>query len=224
MESKTKVIMCYSGGKDSSLALYYLFNNPRYQVDRLMCTATADYQRSSMHGVQMELMQRQANSIGLPLDIMWVHADENGEMYKSRMREMLNAYKDSGIHHMAFGDLFLEDIREYREKLNAEVGMASLFPVWLIPTKAFANEFIDLGFKAVITCVDTEQLDASFIGREYNAELLNDLPEGVDWCAENGEFHTFCYDGPIFKEPIKFEKGEQVLRLDRFMYIDLIPV
>lgn len=217
----TKVVMCYSGGKDSSLALFDLLNNPKYEVDRLMTTATSEYQRSSMHGVPLELMKRQAKSIGLPLDIMWIYANEDGEKYKERMVAMLNSYKDLGINHMAFGDLFLEDVRQYRVNLNSQIGMESVFPVWLSPTKQFARRFIDLGFKSIITCVDTQQLDASFSGREFNNDLLNDLPEGVDWCAENGEFHTFCYDGPIFKDPIKFKRGEQSLRLDRFMYTDL---
>jgi uncharacterized protein (TIGR00290 family) len=218
------VVMSYSGGKDSSYALYSLQQDKRWDVARLLTTCTRDYQRSSMHGVRLELLHQQAEQIGLPLDIVWLDAGDGGDGYRKQMESMLVWYKEHGLEHVAFGDLYLEDVRAYREALNASVGIQSLFPVWGIPTKEFARNFIDAGFKAVVVCVDTTQLDASFCGREFDESFLQDLPDGVDWCAENGEFHTFCYDGPIFRNPIAFTKGEFVLREDRFYYLDLVPV
>lgn len=221
---KQPIVMSYSGGKDSSLALYQLFGNPEWEVKRLLTTANSTYNRSSMHGVRTELMQRQAEAIGLPLDTVWLTPEDGGDGYQRKMKEALENYKASGLKHVAFGDLYLEDVRAYRETMNDLVGMQSLFPVWGIPTQEFARNFIELGFKAVVVCVDTTQLDASFCGREFDQEFLNDLPSGIDWCAEEGEFHTFCYDGPIFSKPILFEKGVQTLRDNRFQYIDLLPI
>ena len=223
---KKPLIMSYSGGKDSSLALFELRSSPEWSADwevkRLLTTANSTYDRSSMHGVRRELIEKQAASIGLPLDIVWLTPEDGGEGYKKKMNQTLEFYKESGVTTIAFGDLYLEDIRTYREKMNASVGMDSLFPVWGIPTKRFAKEFIEKGFKAIVVCVDTTQLDASFCGRLFDHSFLEDLPEGVDWCAEKGEFHTFCFDGPIFNEPIPFEVGESVLREGRFQYIDLL--
>jgi uncharacterized protein (TIGR00290 family) len=220
---KLPVVMSYSGGKDSSYALYTLQQDPNWSVVRLLSTGTREYQRNSMHGVRMELLYRQSESIGLPLDVVWMDANVGGKGYESAMKTVLNRYKSEGIAHVGFGDLYLEDVRQYREQMNSTAGIQSLFPVWGAPTKEFARSFIRVGFKAIVVCVDTTQLDASFCGREFDESLLMDLPEGVDWCAENGEFHTFCYDGPLFKEPISFAKGETVLRDERFYYLDLLP-
>mgnify|MGYP001168844399 FL=1 len=218
---KQKIVMSYSGGKDSSLALYELGKQPNWEVVRLMTTASLNYGRSSMHGIRTALAVKQAEAIGIPLDIIWLDNQDGAEGYERKMKKQLQSYLDHGIRHVAFGDLYLEDIKAYREKMNATVGMSSVFPVWGRPTKDFAKAFIDLGFKAIVVCVDTTQLDAAFCGREFNEDFLNDLPDGVDWCAENGEFHTFCYDGPIFKEPVPFQRGEKVLREGRFQYIDI---
>ncbi len=176
-----------------------------------------------MHGVRMELIQKQADAMGLPLDVVWMNANGGGDDYERAMERTLRRYKEQGIEHVAFGDLYLEDVREYREQLNASAGIHSVFPVWGIPTRQFAEQFIAAGFKAIVVCVDTTQLDASFCGREFDQSFLADLPDGIDWCAEKGEFHTFCYDGPVFRKPIAFERGECVLRDDRFYYMDLIP-
>lgn len=217
------VVMSYSGGKDCTLALHVLKQDPNWQVVRLLTTANRDYRRTSMHGVRIELLQRQAVSLGLPLDIVWLDAGGDGRDYEDRMKQILKGYREQGIEQVAFGDLYLEDIREYRERLNASIGLKSLFPLWGIPSRELAERFIDDGFRAVIVCVDTEQLDRSFCGREYNSSLLKDLPASMDWCAEKGEFHTFCYDGPVFRQAIPFEKGERVLRDERFYYLDLLP-
>lgn len=223
---KKPLVLSYSGGKDSSLALFKLKTSPEWssewEAKRLLTTANSMYNRSSMHGVRRELLEKQAESIGLPLDIIWLTPEDGGEGYKVKMRQILETYKSTGLNTIAFGDLYLEEIRTYREEMNASEGMESLFPVWGIPTKEFALEFIEKGFKAIVVCVDTTQLDASFCGRLFDHSFLEDLPEGVDWCAEKGEFHTFCFDGPIFNDPISFELGESVLRDARFQYIDLL--
>jgi len=221
---KKPIIMSYSGGKDSSLALYELSKNRDWEVKRLLTTANSTYQRSSMHGVRMELFQQQAESIGLPLDVVWLTPEDGGDGYQKKMKAALEGYKKEGFRHIAFGDLYLEDVREYRETMNESIGLSSLFPVWGTPTKEFAQNFIALGFKAIVVCVDTTQLDAFFCGREFDQAFLDNLPEGIDWCAENGEFHTFCYDGPIFSKPILFTRGDETLREERFQYIDLLPV
>ena len=221
---KQPIVMSYSGGKDSSLALFKLFKNPDWEVKRLLTTANSTYNRSSMHGVRTELFQQQAESIGLPLDVIWLTPEDGGDGYQRKMKKALENYKANGLNHIAFGDLYLEDVRAYRETMNDMIGLHSLFPVWGIPTQEFAKQFIQLGFKAIVVCVDTTQLDASFCGREFNQVFLDDLPAGVDWCAEKGEFHTFCYAGPIFSKSILFEKGDQILRENRFQYIDLLPI
>lgn len=216
--------MSYSGGKDSSLALYQLSMSSDWEVKRLLTTANSTYKRSSMHGVRKELFQQQAESIGLPLDVVWMTSEDGGDGYQRKMKKALENYRADGLKHIAFGDLYLQDVRTYREAMNDTVGLGSLFPVWGIPTKEFAERFIELGFKAIVVCVDTTQLDASFCGREFDQAFLNDLPEGIDWCAEKGEFHTFCYDGPIFSRPILFRKGVHTLRENRFQYVDLLPM
>lgn len=218
------IVMSYSGGKDSSMALYQLSQDPHWEVKRLLTTANAAYHRSSMHGVRTELFEQQAESIGLPLDVVWLASTDGADGYQRKMKAMLEHYRADGLNHVAFGDLYLNDVRQYREEMNRTAGMGSLFPVWGIPTREFAQMVIRSGFRAIIVCVDTTQLDASFCGRQFDQTLLNDLPAGIDWCAENGEFHTFCYDGPIFTKPVAFRTGEQTLRDNRFQYIDLLPV
>lgn len=218
------VVMSYSGGKDSSSALYTLTQDASWEVKRLLTTATVDYQRTSMHGVRLDLLEKQAAAIGLPLDVVWMNATGGADDYENKMENMLRRYKDEGIEYVAFGDLYLEDVRAYREKMNESVGMKSVFPVWGCPTKEFSERFIEDGFRAIVVCVDSTQLDISYCGREFDMAFLRDLPEGVDWCAENGEFHTFCYDGPVFKEAVPFAQGKKVMRNERFYYLDLLPV
>lgn len=221
---KTKVLMSWSSGKDSGLALHELMNSEKYEVSALLTTITEDYDRISMHGVRRVLLEQQAESIGLPLEKVLIPRDSSNETYESRMLAMLQRQKAAGVTAVAFGDIFLEDLKQYREDKLATGGMGAIFPIWKIDTKELAHKFINLGFKAIITCVDTQACDGKFAGRVYDEQLLSELPANVDPCGENGEFHSFVYDGPIFARPVLFERGEIVLRDSRFNFCDLIPL
>ncbi|HSS21124.1 MAG TPA: diphthine--ammonia ligase [Pyrinomonadaceae bacterium] len=219
---KTAVLMSWSGGKDSCFALYETQRGRDYRVVALLTTLTRDYDRISMHGVRRELLEQQADSLGLPLQEVFISKDAGNEEYEQRMAEAFSAYREKGIDSVVFGDLFLEDIRAYREQFLARKQMAGIFPVWRRDTSSFIRDFIKLGFKAVVTCVDAKVLDQSFAGRQIDEEFLSDLPGHVDPCGENGEFHSFVFDGPNFAEPVKFSLGEVVLR-ESFWFCDLIP-
>ena len=187
----------------------------------LFTTISEEYNRVSMHGVRKELLEKQANSIGIPLITISLPKDISNEEYEEVMyREMLD-FKCHRVYHVVFGDIFLEDIREYRENNLSKIGMKAIFPLWKKNTKELAEEFINLGFKAIITSIDSNYLDKSYIGNIFDKEFIDSLPQDVDPCGENGEFHTFVFDGPIFFNPIRFQKGEIVLRDDRFYFIDL---
>lgn len=207
-----KVVFNWSGGKDSSLALYHLLNNPDYQVETLLTSISTEHDRISMHGVRRKLLLQQAEAIGIPLQELLLPESSGMTEYNQIMRDALLALKEKGITHCAFGDIFLEDLKKYREERLAEIGMQALFPIWKRDTKELANEFMQLGFKTALVCIKANQLNQSFAGREYNKALLADLPSDVDPCGENGEFHTFCYDGPIFKNAIKFSLGERIYK------------
>lgn len=217
------VILSWSGGKDCGLALYTLHQDTRYRVTGLLTSVNEHYGRVSMHGVREALLEQQAASLGLPLHKLRLSEHPSNEEYEQKMRAALESFKAKGIGHMAFGDLFLEDIRAYRERNLQRAGMQGLFPLWHRPTDRLAREFIAHGFKAVLCCVDGQALAGGFAGREYDEPLLNDLPAGVDPCGENGEFHTFVYAGPIFRKRIAFTRGECVQRDQRFRFCDLIP-
>ena len=176
-----------------------------------------------MHGVRLSLLDRQVKSLGLPLVKVSIPQAPSNEEYESAMREVLEREHNRGVTAVAFGDVFLEDIRRYREEKLSQVDMKAVFPIWKKGTRELALEFIAAGFRAILTCVDSKQLDGSFVGRTFDQSLLRDLPSGVDPSGENGEFHTFVYDGPIFSQPIPVQKGEIVLREDRFYYCDLLP-
>ncbi len=221
---KEPVIFTWSGGKDSTLTLYELLQTHSYEVVSLITTVTQGYDRISMHGVRIDLLEQQAEAIGIPVDKIYISKTSSNEEYESKMKGILTYYKHRGINTVVFGDIFLEDLRKYREKNLAKVGMKGLFPIWKRNTSELANSFIELGFKSIITCVDTNVLDKGFSGRNYDKQLLSRLPSHIDPCGENGEFHSFAYDGPLFKEEIRFKKGECVLRDNRFFYCDLIPV
>jgi uncharacterized protein (TIGR00290 family) len=218
-----KVLVCWSGGKDSALALHEVLQRQGYEVVSLLTTITEDYDRISMHGVRSELVERQAEALGLPLEKVLVSRQSPNEVYEKRMGEALLPYKEGGVQLVVFGDIFLEDVRRYREENLAKIGMKGLFPLWGRDTGALALEFIELGFQAVLTCVDTEALDGAFAGRLFDRQLLADLPSGADPCGENGEFHSFVYDGPLFSRRIFHTKGEVILRDERFCYCDLVP-
>lgn len=218
-----RVLFAWSGGKDSALALYTLLQGGGWEVAGLLTTVTEGYQRISMHGVRLELLQRQAESLGLPLEIVWIPQQCGSEEYERRMREVLERHLAGGVRTVAFGDIHLQEVRAYRERNLARLDMGAVFPLWGKAPADLIRQFIALGFRAVITCVDTTMLGQEFAGREIDAQLLAELPAGVDPCAENGEFHSFVYAGPIFRRPVAFTRGEKILREDRFYYCDLLP-
>jgi uncharacterized protein (TIGR00290 family) len=216
------VLFCWSGGKDSAMALHALGAAGGRRAAALLTTITDEYDRISMHGVRRVLLERQAESLSLPLHPVRIPPQCVNAIYETRMKEALLEHFARGVRHVAFGDIFLEDLRVYREKNLAQVGMEALFPIWKRDTRELAREFVRLGFRAVTVCVDPRVLDASFAGRELDSSFFADLPPGVDPCGENGEFHTFVFDGPIFRTPIAFRVGEVVTR-EGFCFCDLLP-
>ena len=224
MTTIERVLLTWSGGKDSAMALHALQSSGAYEVVALLTTVTEQYDRVSMHGVRTALLERQADSLGLPLEKVYIGANASNDEYEARMRDKLTHYQARGVSSVAFGDLFLEDVRRYREENLSRVGMKGLFPLWGRDTSELAHSFIDLGFKEVIPCVDSSLLDGAFVGRDFDERFLSELPSAVDPCGENGEFHSFVYDGPLFRSRILHERGEIVLRDSRFYYCDLIPM
>lgn len=225
-DSREPVLLSWSGGKDSALALYYLRRMEQYKVVGLLTTVSAEYRRVSHHGVQEVLLERQAAALGLSLDKLYVPTNSTlpctHDLFVKMMGEKLTAYRDAGVRYVAHGDIFLEDLRRYRETNLARIGMQGLFPLWHRDTTELVEEFVALGFRAVLTCVDAQKLDAGFAGREIDHAFVGDLPPGVDPCGEYGEYHSFVYDGPIFREPIGVQIGERVQREQRW-YVDLLP-
>jgi uncharacterized protein (TIGR00290 family) len=218
-----KILLSWSGGKDSAFSLHELKKSNQFEIAALITTVTDGYDRISMHGVRRTLLEQQAASLGIALEQVRISQKANNEEYEAKMRALLEKYLQLGVTKVAFGDIFLEDLRKYREDNLAKIGMAGVFPIWKRDTAAMAYEFISLGFRAVISCVDSKALDGKFAGRDFDDELVGELPPSVDPCGENGEFHSFVYAGPIFKQPIPIRKGEIVLRDGRFYYCDLIP-
>ncbi|HXL21112.1 MAG TPA: diphthine--ammonia ligase [Candidatus Dormibacteraeota bacterium] len=216
------MLFCWSGGKDSAMALHALLSQSDVRIAALLTTVTEGYDRISMHGVRRELLQQQAESIGLPLHEVVIPPQCVNPIYEARMEEALLSHYRQGVRQVAFGDIFLEDLRVYREKNLARVQMTALFPIWKRDTRELAAHFIASGFRAVAVCIDPAKLDPSFAGRELDAAFFRDLPLGVDPCGENGEFHTFVFDGPIFQTRIPVRKGEVVHR-DSFVFCDLLP-
>ena len=217
------IVLTWSGGKDSALALYHLKNSGQYQITSLLTTLTHDYDRISMHGVRSMLLENQSKALCLPLEKVFISKNSSNEEYENQMREKLMFFQRQGVWSVAFGDLFLEDIRKYREQNLSQINMKGIFPLWNKNTHDLARQFIQLGFKAVITCIDSKNLDKKFVGRYFDRQFLSDLPAGIDPCGEHGEFHSFVFDGPIFKKPISFTIGEIVLREERFYFCDLLP-
>ena len=211
--------IAWSGGKDSALALWTL-RRGLLQPEALITTVTESYERITMHGVRRELLARQAAALGVPLVEVLIPPSCVNEIYEARMAEAFARAPLSGVEAVAFGDLFLEDVRAYREGRRAAAGKRGLFPLWGHDTAALARDFIGAGFEATLVCVDPRVLDPTFCGRRYDERLLADLPPGVDPCGENGEFHTFVSAGPIFAEPITCARGEIVER-DGFVFCDL---
>ncbi|PYO64246.1 MAG: ATP-binding protein [Gemmatimonadetes bacterium] len=218
------VLVAWSGGKDSALALREIQSDGRYRVAALLTTVTAGYDRISMHGVRRTLLRRQAESLRLPLEEVVISPGASNDEYEGNMEAALAALRTriAGLDTVVFGDLFLADIRAYRERMLARIGMRGLFPLWLRDTRALAHEFVRLGYRAVLVCVDAGALGAEFAGREFDAHLLHDLPREVDPCGENGEFHTFVYAGPGLDQPVRHQRGPVVVRDGRFVYCDLV--
>lgn len=217
---KQIIILFWSGGKDSALAFYELLQQGNYEIT-LLTTISEKYGRISAHGVREALLEKQVESLGCDLEKVYLNPNCTNEEYELKMAEAINRYKKLGVTKMAFGDLFLEEVRNYREQSLEKLRMEALFPLWGRATGEVAAAFIKLGFKAIITCVDTQVLPGEFTGRFFDPQFLTDLPGQIDPCGENGEFHSFVFDGPIFKERISFSVGEKVLRDGRFNFCDL---
>jgi uncharacterized protein (TIGR00290 family) len=206
-----KVVFFWSGGKDSALALYKLLKEEIFQVVALITTVNQGFQRISMHGVSEVLLEKQAEATGIPLIKMYVSEGTNAE-YEKKMEEILTPFKQQGISKVIFGDIFLEDLRIYRERNLSSYGFKAIFPLWKQNSRDLINEFIDLGFKTITCCVNSAFLDESWAGKVIDESFIRDLPANVDPCGENGEFHTFCFDGPVFSNPIEIRTGQKIFR------------
>lgn len=217
-----EILFSWSGGKDSSMALYYLLRESTYRISSLMTNLTEGYDRISMHGVRVELLEMQAEALGFSLYKIYTSQKSSNEEYEQAMGETFLHFQGKGITTVAYGDIFLEDLKLYREKLLEKSGFSGIYPIWKRPTSSLARKFIESGFKAVVICVKSELLDKSFAGRPYNEEFLRDLPDNVDPCGENGEFHSFVFEGPIFRKPLAVKTGKVVTR-GPFHYCDLLP-
>lgn len=207
---KPKAIFNWSSGKDSAFALYKILKEDQFEITFLLTSINKEFQRISMHGVSVSLLERQAESLGFSLIKMELPKEPSMEEYREIMGKTMEEIKSKGVTHSIFGDIFLEDLRKYREDQLKAIGMEAVFPLWKIDTTDLINEFLNLGFKTIVTCVNETYLDKSFAGRIIDENFINDLPENVDPCGENGEFHTFTFDGPIFKTPVQFGIGETV--------------
>ncbi|MGH9744107.1 MAG: hypothetical protein ACRD51_17330 [Candidatus Acidiferrum sp.] len=222
MSGPEPILFCWSGGKDSAMALHALLQQADIRIAALLTTVTEGYERISMHGVRRELLERQAQSIGLPLHEVRIPPECVNPIYEARMEEALRVHFDQGVRKVAFGDIFLEDLRAYREKNLARIGMTALFPIWKRDTRKLVRFFHANRFRAIAVCIDPKILAPSFVGRELDEIFFRDLPLSADPCGENGEFHTFVFDGPIFHSPILVRTGEVVHR-DGFVFCDLLP-
>jgi len=219
------VLLAWSGGKDSTLALERLLGDASVRVAALVTTVTAGYDRIAIHGVRRSILRRQVELLGIPLIEAAIPPGADNATYETAFADALaraRASANGRVDAIAFGDLFLADVRAYREAMLARLGWRGLFPLWGEDTARLARYFVDRGYRAILSCVDTQQLDAAFCGRDFDAAFLADLPAGVDPCGENGEFHTCVHAGPIFRSTLALERGERVLRDDRFQYVDLL--
>ena len=217
-----KVLFSWSGGKDSAISLYEIQKGGKYEILALLTTITDGYDRVSLHGVPRTLVEQQAQSLGLPIEEVFISKACSNEEYESKMERILTKFKQDGISSVVFGDIFLEDVRKYREENLSKLGMKGIFPIWGRDTTELRSSFIALGFQAIVTCVDLKVMDKRFVGRMLNEHFFAELPPNVDPGGENGEFHSFVFDGPIFKERIAYTLGESVLR-DSFYFCDLLP-
>ena len=219
---KKITLLSWSSGKDSAWALHTLRQNPEIELAGLFCTVNQEFSRVAMHGVRTELLQRQADAVGLPLHIIYIPYPCSNEQYAQVMSEFVEQAKRDGIECFAFGDLFLEDVRRYREERLQGTGIESIFPLWGANTAELSQTMVAAGLKSVLTCVNPKLFSKAFSGRTFDAKLLRDLPPKLDPCGENGEFHSFAFAGPMFTQPIPFTIGETVER-DGFVFTDLVP-
>jgi uncharacterized protein (TIGR00290 family) len=209
---KQRVVFCWSGGKDSALALHRLRRDERYEIVGLLTTCNEHYQRVSMHGVRLELLDAQAQALGLPLEKVFVSRSSSNEEYSRKMAACLTASKLRGVTACAFGDIFLEDLRAWREQNLAQIGLQAIFPIWKVESHRLLQEFFEHRFGSVTCCVDDAWLDEQSVGRYIDEAFIRSLPPGVDPCGENGEFHSFAFDGPIFSQAVRFRLGEKIYR------------
>jgi uncharacterized protein (TIGR00290 family) len=207
---KKKAIFNWSSGKDSAFALYKILQNDEFEISTLLTSINSAFQRVSMHGIRVELLQKQAENLNLPLHIVEFSESPTMEEYEATIQKSLEKLRANGDTISIFGDIFLEDLRKYREEKLKTMQFEGVFPLWKIPTDVLISDFLTLGFKTIVVCVNEKYLDKSFVGRIIDEDFIKDLPDNVDVCGENGEFHTFCFDGPIFKNPVEFEIGEIV--------------
>ena len=217
------VVLAWSGGKDSSLALAALRADPAVEVVALLTTMTRDYDRISIHGIRRAVLEAQVAALGLPLIEVSIAADATNAAYEAAFAATLAGFRHErpDVRHIAFGDLFLSDVRAYRERVLAALGWTPVFPLWGMDTSCLAQDFVRMGYRAILTCVDTTQLGAEFAGREFDASLLAELPASVDPCGERGEFHTCAYAGPIFRHSLSVQAGHRIQRDGRFEYCDV---
>jgi uncharacterized protein (TIGR00290 family) len=222
--AREPILLSWSGGKDSSLALAALRDDPTVEVVGLLTSVTRGYERISIHGVRRTLLDAQVRQIGLPLYEITLEPSSSNEAYETAVATTLAGVRlhEPAVRRIAYGDLFLEDVRRYREEQLARLGFTGLFPLWGRDTRELAREFVDRGFEARLVCVDTSQLDARFSGRLYDHALLDELPTTVDPCGERGEFHTFVAAGPCFSTRVEYKVGDVVLRDERFAYCELL--
>lgn len=220
----TPVLLAWSGGKDSTLALERLLGDARYRVAGLMTTVTSGYERIAIHGVRRSILRRQVAELGLPLIEAEIPPQASNEVYEAAFAQALMRAREAepALDTIAFGDLYLADVRAYREALLARLAWRGLYPLWGEDTAGLALYFVRRGYRAILSCIDTKQLGADFCGRDFDAALLADLPSSCDPCGENGEFHTCVYGGPLWREPLALARGERVLREERFQYVDLL--
>ncbi|MCT3800254.1 diphthine--ammonia ligase [Elizabethkingia anophelis] len=207
---KEKVLMNWSGGKDSAMALYNILNNKNYKVEGLLTSVNAANQRISMHGVSGEVLVKQAESIGLPLTKINLPEASDMTAYENIMEQTLSTFTEQGIETSVFGDIFLENLRKYREQQLEKIGWKAVFPLWKKDTRNLVYEFLELGFRTRICCINKQYLDSDFLGCDLDEYLIDKLPENVDPCGENGEFHTFVYAGPVFQNNLSIKNGERV--------------
>ncbi|HET9836071.1 MAG TPA: ATP-binding protein [Rhodanobacteraceae bacterium] len=221
---QTPILIAWSGGKDCLMALQRLRANPEWSVVGLLTTITRQFDRVAMHGIRRDVLHAQARALGLPLIESQLEWPSSNEAYEAAFADALHRASEitPGLQHVAFGDLFLEDVRQWREALLARHGWRGVYPLWGAGTRELSREFVTQGHRAVLTCVDTTQLDGTFSGRDYDTALLADLPDSVDPCGEHGEFHTLSHGGPLFAHDLGLQRGESVLRDERFQYTDFL--